>query len=246
MDTVMRPILSLSLAVFLLLGGFAAAPAPAAKSGAGLTIERIHLGFEDRQARRNVARREEGLRVFADIDYAGSGLFEACWMVDGKFFADIAQHLSGIGTVRLASPETPGLPTIAEGLHIVTLVVGSHAGDVQPTRVGYFVTTDIKSVGLPIILTSPADESAVDLFKQPFTWENHSTVNTYLIEFIDEDPNRPVMSAFTEDRQYTVPAPVARHRFLPGKTYFWQVKGFSADHKLVTKSFARQFQTIGG
>ena len=241
MNTVMKPIFALSIIV-LLLGGFAAAPAPAEYAGAGLKIDRIYLGFEDRQPRRTVARRQEGLRAFADIDYTGSGLFEACWLVDGKFFADVAQHLTGTGTIRLASPATPGLPTIAEGLHIVALVVKTPVQSFASTRISYFVFTDVKSSPPLITLIDPPDAATVDPAVRPFSWNPHTAVKTYLIEFIDEDPDRPVASAFTEKQDYTVPVPVAKYRFVPGRTYFWRVKGFSVDHVVVSESLPRQFQ----
>jgi hypothetical protein len=242
----MKSTLVISLAVSMLLGAYAVVPALAEKAGSDLKITRIVLRFDDHEAQRTVARRQEGLQAFADIDFTGSGLFEGCWMVDDKFFADIAQYVTGSGTIRLASPETPGLPTVAEGLHIVTLVINTPAQRFNPTIIGYFVTTDVKSPGLPIVLTDPPDSAAVDPAVQAFAWEDNPAVKTYLIEFIDDDPDRPVMSAFTEERHYKLPVAVARYKFVPGRTYFWQVKGFSADHKRVSASFPRQFRMAGG
>jgi hypothetical protein len=242
----MKPTLVISLAVSILLGAYAVVPALAEKAGSDLKITRIVLRFGDHETQRTVARRQEGLQAFADIDFTGSGLFEGCWMVDDKFLADIAQYVTGPGTTRIASPATPGLPTIVEGLHIVALVVQTPVQLFTPARIGYFVTTDIKSLGQPIVLTDPPDSAAVDPAVQAFAWEDNPAVKTYLVEFIDDDPDRPVMSAFTEALRYNLPVAVARYKFIPGRTYFWQVKGFSADHKRVSASFPRQFRMAGG
>ena len=241
----MKPTLVISLAVSILLGWYAVVPALAEKAGSDLKITRIVLHFEDHGTQRTVARRQKELQAFADIDYTGSGLFEGFWVVDDKFFADIAQYVTGSGTTRIASPATPGLPTIAEGLHIVALVVQTPAQPFRPIRIGYFVTTDVKSLGLPIVLTDPPDSATVDPAAQAFAWEDNPAVKTYLVEFIDDDPDRPIMSAFTEELHYKLPVAVARYKFIPGRTYFWQVKGFSADHKRVSASFPRQFRMSG-
>ena len=242
----MKPTLVISLAVSILLGWYAVVPALAEKAGSDLKITRIVLRFEDHETQRTVARRQERLQAFVDIDATGSGLLEGCWMVDDKFFADIAQVVTGPGTTRIASPATPGLPTIAEGLHIVALVVRTPAQPFSSPRIGYFVTTDVKSVELPIVLTDPPDSAAVDPAVQAFAWEDNPAVKTYLVEFIDDDPDRPVMSAFTEALHYKLPVAVARYKFIPGRTYFWQITGFSVDHKRVSASFPRQFRMAGG
>jgi hypothetical protein len=95
-------------------------------------------------------------------------------------------------------------------------------------------------------LINPPDSAVVDLAGQAFTWESDTPMKTYLIEFIDDDPARPVASAFTEELYYKVPPPVAKYRFTPGRTYFWRIKSFSASHELVSESHPRQFQMIGG
>ena len=242
----MKPTIAITLAASILLAWSAAVPSLAENEADNLKITRIFMGFEDQATRRTVPRRQEGLQAFVNIDYTGTGLFEGCWMVDDKFFADIAQYMTGPGTIRLASPATPGLPTIAEGLHIVSLVVNTPVQRFKPTRISYFVTTDVKSIGRLIVLTGPPDSGVVDPAAQPFTWEYNPAIKTYLIEFIDDDPDRPVMSAFTEDRQYKLPVAVARYKFIPGRTYFWQVKGFSPEHKRVSNSLPRQFRIAGG
>ncbi len=226
---------------------YAVVPALAEKAGSDLKITRIVLRFDDHEAQRTVARRQEGLQAFADIDFTGSGLFEGCWMVDDKFFADIAQYVTGSGTIRLASPAN------TRAAHHCGGIAYRRPGDPYPCatlssphHIGYFVTTDVKSLGLPIVLTDPPDSAAVDPAVQAFAWEDNPAVKTYLVEFIDDDPDRPVMSAFTEELHYKLPVAVARYKFIPGRTYFWQVKGFSADHKRVSASFPRQFRMAGG
>ena len=242
----MKPTFAIALAASILLAWSAVVPSPAENEAYSLKITSISMGFADQETRRTVPRRQEGLQAFVDIDYTGTGLFEGCWMVDDKFFADIAQYMSGPGTIRLASPATPGLPTIMEGLHIVSLVVKTPVQRIKPTRISYFVTTDVKSIGPLIVLTDPPDFAVVDPAAQPFTWEYNPAIQTYLIEFIDDDPDRPVMSAFTEDRRYELPVAVTRYKFIPGRTYFWQVKGFSPDHRRISNSFPRQFRIAGG
>ena len=246
MDRVMKPFFAKVLAVSILLCGLTAPLAPAEISAADLRVTNIYLSFENKQPRQTVQRRQKGLQAFADIYYTGAGMIEGCWVVDGQVFADIAQNVTGVGAVRIGSPGTPGLPTILEGLHIVGLVIKNPVQPFKPVRLSYFVSAGEKSGGSLISLANPPDLAVIDPAGQFFTWESDAPLATYLIEFIDDNPARPLASAFTENRQYTVPIPVAKYKFIPGRTYFWRIKGFSASHECVSESHPRQFQMTGG
>lgn len=242
----MKQFVAKVLAVSILLCGLTAPIAPAETSTADLRVANVNLGFENKQSRQTVQRRQKGLQAFADIHYTGAGLIEGCWVVDGQVFADIAQYVTGMGTVRIASPETPGLPTILEGLHIVGFIIKNPVQPFGPIRLSYFVSVGEETSGPQISLVNPPDSAVIDPAGQFFSWQSDAPLTTYLIEFIDDNPARPVASAFTENRHYRVPIPVARYKFIPGRTYFWRIKGFSASHEWVSESHPRQFQITGG
>jgi hypothetical protein len=246
MDRVMKQFFAKMLGVSILLCGLTAPLAPAETPTADLRITNVYLGFGNMQPRQTVQRRQNGLQAFADITYTGAGMIEGCWIVDGQVFADIAQYVTGVGRVRIESPGIPGLPTILEGLHIVGLVIKNPVQPFKPVRLSYFVTTG-KKTGDPLIsLSNPPDSAVIDPAGQLFSWESDASIATYLIEFIDDNPARPVASAFTENRHYKVPIPVVKYKFIPGRTYFWRIKGFSARHEWVSESLPRQFQMTGG
>jgi len=247
MVRVMKPSFAKVLAVLILLSGLTAPLlAPAETSTVDLRVANIYLSFDNKQPRQTVQHGQRGLQAFADIHYTGAGMIEGCWVVDGQFFADIAQYVSGVGAVRIGSPETPGLPTILEGLHIVGLVIKNPVQPFKPIRLSYFVSTGEKTGGPLISLVNPPDVAVINPADQFFTWESDASLSIYLIEFIDDNPARPVASAFTGNRRYTVPIPVAKYKFIPGRTYFWRIKGFSASHEWVSESLPRQFQMTGG
>ena len=234
------------LAVSILLCGFTTPLAPAETPTTDLRVTNVFLGFENKQARQTVQRRQQGFQAFADIHYTGAGIIEGCWVVDGQVFADIARNVTGVGMVRIGSPETPGLPTILEGLHIVEFIIKNPVQPFTPVRLSYFVSAGEKTGGPLIFLANPPDSAVIDPAGEIFSWESNAPLTTYLIEFIDDNPARPVASAFTENRHYTVPIPVAKYKFIPGRTYFWRIKGFSASHEWVSESLPRQFQMAGG
>jgi hypothetical protein len=215
------------------------------KTDATLRITDVRLTFDNQKGERTVQRRHPRLQAFAEIHYKGAGPFEASWIVDGKFYANVARHFSGDGSVRIASPDVPGLPTCCEGLHVVVLRIQKPAQDYTPVRGIYFVTASIASQPAAISLGAPADGSVVALPETAFVWSQVSGIKTYLIEFIEDNPERPVASAFIEENRYRIPAPVARLRFLPGRNYIWRVQGFSETHEFVAESPPLRFRTEG-
>lgn len=246
MDRVMKQLFAKVLAVSILLCGLTAPLGSAESSTTDLRVTNVYLGFENKQPRQTVQLRQNGLQAFADITYTGAGMIEGCWVVDGQVFADIAQYVTGVGAVHIGSPESPGFPTILEGLHIVGLVIKNPVQPFKPVRLSYFVSAGEKTGGPLISLVDPPDSAVIDPAGQLFTWQSNAPLATYLIEFIDDNPARPVASAFTENRHYTLPIPVVKYKFIPGRIYFWRVKGFTASHEWISESHPRQFQITGG
>ncbi len=242
----MKRILPLWISVAVLLCWPAVPVVPAGNATTGFGITDVRLTFDNDRGERTVKRRQTALQAFVDIDYKGSGLFEGYWTVDGKFFADVTRYFTGGGAIRIASPVIPGLPTCCEGLHIVTLVIQKPVQVYKPVKGVYFVTTVEESIQPGIALKEPPDLLVVDPAGETFSWEGRVTLKTYLIEFIEDNPDRPIASAFTEENHYQMPMPVAKYRFHPGKIYFWRVKGFSATHEFVAESLPRRFRTIDG
>jgi hypothetical protein len=88
----------------------------------------------------------------------------------------------------------------------------------------------------PIRLLSPKDRSEEDYVPVTIKWEGRDRPTTYLIEFLEEVGQKPIFSAYTKRTAYILPPSVLKSVFLPGKTYFWRVKGFDEDNKIVGES----------
>ena len=215
------------------------------KTDATLRITDVQLLFDNQKGERTVQRRHPRLQAFVEIHYKGAGPFEASWTVDGKFYAHVARHLSGDGSIRIVSPDVPGLPTCCEGLHVVALRIQEPAQVYTPVRGLYFVTTATEPKLAPLSLEDPPEGAVIEPGGTIFAWRGNAEIKTYLIEFIEDNPERPVASAFIEENRYRMPPPVARLRFLPGRTYIWRVQGFSETHEVVAESLPLRFRTGG-
>jgi hypothetical protein len=81
----------------------------------------------------------------------------------------------------------------------------------------------------------------VDYSPVTFRWEGRDQPTTYLVEFLEEVGQKPIFSAYTKRTYYVLPLPVLKSAFSPAKTYFWRVKGFDQDNKIVGESTEFRF-----
>jgi hypothetical protein len=213
----------------------------AGEATAEFSINRLQLYFENHRAEITVKKNQPALKAFVDIRFTGSGLLRGYWEVDGRILTYVNRHLVYGRQVTLEFPEIPRpkelqyLPTIDAGTHIVRFIIISPTLTVTPPEAIYFVTAE-EYAKRPIALLSPRDKSEVDYSPVTFKWEGKDQPVTYLIEFLEEVGQKPIFSAYTKRTFYVLPLPVLKSVFSPGKSYFWRVKGFDVDNKIVGES----------
>jgi hypothetical protein len=199
---------------------------------AEFSINRLQIYFENHRAEITVKKHQPALKAFIDIRFAGSGLLQGYWEVDGRILSYVNQHLVYGRQVTLESPNIPALPTIDAGTHIVRFIITKPIFTVTPPEAIYFVTAE-EFAKRPIRLISPKDKSGEDYSPVVFKWEGREEPTTYLIEFLEEVGQKPIFSAYTKRTFYVLPLPVLKNAFSAGKSYFWRVKGFDVDNKIV-------------
>ena len=207
---------------------------------APFSINRLQLYFENHRAEITVKKDRPGLKAFIDIRFAGSGLLQGYWEVDGRVLSYVNQHLVYGRQVTLESPDIPSLPTIDSGTHIVRFIITNPTLTVTPPEAIYFVTAE-EYAKKTIHLISPKDKSEVDYSPVTFRWEGRDQPTTYLVEFLEEVGQKPIFSAYTKRTYYVLPLPVLKSAFSPAKTYFWRVKGFDENNKIVGESTEFRF-----
>ncbi len=200
-------------------------------------IRRLELYFANRRAETTVPRNEPGLAAFADINYAGTGLLEGHWEVDGRNIQPVIIQLGAAGSVSLRTPEIPSLPTFDPGTHVVRFVITSPAiGAVLPAIV-YFVTPDESRKRLwPIGRLQPEKGTLWEYAPLKFEWEKPSGGALFLVQYFDDPAGRPVFSALTRESFYLLPKPVFGDVFKPGRKYYWKITGFDAESNAVGES----------
>lgn len=200
-----------------------------------LRIQRIELYFKNRRGEITVARNERGLKAFADIRYAGTGVLTGFWEVDGRRILDVNKQLLFGTNVTLATPDIPDLPTFDTGAHIVRFVVTSPAQSVATPQLLYYVTAVKELQPLRISARMEDGEGGVPA-KRVFAWEKPAGIDVFFVEFAEEPGGKPVFSAFTREGSYTIPDEVVGGTFTPGKRYYWRVKGYDTNGEQVAES----------
>lgn len=139
------------LAAVVVLGMGCAAPGPGAPASqppyrlsggitAGpLAVRRVELTFGSGRAE-VTARRDERVGARAVIRFAGSGPFDAVWVVDGRPVETVALLITFGDTLTLETGAP--LPTFEPGPHAVTLRIHAPAGAPPAPSITYVVTTD--------------------------------------------------------------------------------------------------------
>lgn len=208
---------------------------------AEFSINRLQIYFENHRAEITVKKNQPALKAFIDIRYTGSGLLQGYWEVDGRILQHVNRHLVYGRQVTVEFPEIPRpkelqyLPTIDAGTHIVRFIITKPIFTVTPPEAIYFVTAE-DYAKRPIKLILPKDKSEVDYSPVTFKWEGKDQPITYLVEFLEDVGQKPIFSAYTKRSSYTLPMPVLKSVFSPGKSYFWRVKGFDVDNNIVGES----------
>lgn len=209
--------------------------------GADFSITRLRLYFKNNRGELTVKRHHKSLKAYADISFVGIGLLQGYWQVDGRLISHVNRHITPGNGITLETPDTPELPTVSPGTHVVTFVLTKPEQNITLPKAIYYVTPDEAKKIEPIVLIAPANADTVTPSRAEFRWGENKGAEAFLIEFIDDDAERPLFSAFTDQPEYKVPAAVLKYYFSKRKTYFWCIKGFDLDYNIIAKSSVWEF-----
>ncbi len=221
---------ALAMALFLSLSLAAAAGA------ADLDIRRVELYFENHRAEITVERNRPGLQASADIKYAGAGLLEGHWEVDGAVFARVSRLLPGGGVETIRTPDAPPLPASNPGTHTVRLVVERPGTVIPLPAMIYYVTPEDYKWLMDITLMSPADNAGLAYAPAEFVWSSPGETYVFLVQFFDKPDAKPVFSAYAVKGAYLPPEQAFKDVFARGGKYLWKVTGFDSGSNVVGQS----------
>ncbi len=209
---------------------------------ADFSIQRLRLYFVNNRGEITVKRNQESLKAYAHISFDGTGLLQGYWQVDDRLISHVNRHLSPGKSVTLETPDSPALPTMSTGTHVVKFVFTRPEQDLVLPKAIYYVTPDEAEKLGTVALITPKNSSVVGASNAVFRWKNQKGAEAFLIEFIDDDASRPVFSAFLEKPEYVLPAAVLKYYFSNKKTYFWSVKAFDSESNVTAKSLMGEFR----
>ncbi len=208
-----------------------------------LTINRVSLYFQNRKAETTVKRNEK-LYAFVDISFSGSGLLKGYWEIDGHMAAPRVFKYITYGTkVTLKTPDTSQINTFETGTHFIKFVITSPQPAFEMPKAIYYVSGQPAEEVSSIKLLSPRNNDSIEVKEDEpvqFIWKNKDGTYFYLLEFFQEDSEKPVFSAYTKSSAYSMPPYIARHYFNKGK-YRWLVIGFDENSNTVAKSNTKTF-----
>jgi hypothetical protein len=206
-----------------------------------LHIQRLQIYFDNNRAEITVDKNDMPPRLFARLDYVGSGLLRGYWEVDGRVHSHVQQTLVYGTNLILEAAPVPPLPTYAGGSHRVRLVITEPVQAITLPVAIYYVAESPEKVFLPIGLFIPADRQVLADNQTPFSWEMQSKAAAYLVEFFDHQEGRPIFSAYTRKAQYSLADHVWGRVFADKRRYFWRVTGFAADNQVINQSRLQVF-----
>jgi hypothetical protein len=189
-------------------------------AAAAFKIQRLQLYFENRRAEITVKKNLPSLIAYADIKFAGSGLLEGFWEVDGRMLSQVRKHLVYLAygsSVTLETPAIPPLPTFESGTHRVRFVITNPMEDITLPESIYFVTEEkFRDDALPVRLIAPGDNAEITFSPTTFQWEKKKEGVIYLVEFFQEGGDRPIFSALCIDAVCKLPEPALKDIFSRG------------------------------
>jgi hypothetical protein len=207
-----------------------------------LNISAIRLYFENKRAEITVKRRQPGLKAYADINFTGKGMLRGYWQVDGRILSYVNKNLVYGKSLIVATPDMPALPTFSEGAHIVKFVVQQPEQGITLPKALYYVTPEQTALIATIDQSEPFDLAVLERTPQTFKWTCSRPLSTYLVEFLEEEDGSPFFSAYTTQKEYTLPAAALNYYFTSPQPYFWRVKGFDDQNDMAGESSIRSFR----
>jgi hypothetical protein len=213
------------------------------EAAAELRVTRIQLYFDNRRAETTVKRGTPNLKAFADIRYTGTGILEGFWEVDRRLLANVKQIITFGTSITLETPPVPPIPTFEAGTHRIRFVIAKQ-GDISFPEAIYFVTEErFELKAARVMLQSPLNNSSLSFEPLTFRWKARDGAIVYLIEFLERGGEKPIFSAYRKkETSYSLPPPVLKRIFSPGKDYFWRVKAFDRGNNIAGESQLFRFR----
>jgi subtilisin family serine protease len=215
------------------------------EAGAEFRITRIELYFKNQRPEITIKRNQAPPKLYAEIQYVGSGLLRGYWEVDGRLLSRIDRHLVYSSQAVIELPDAPPLPTFQPGAHIVSLVVEDPGENITPPQAVYYVEARSTKKITEIQLNEPADKAEVPFGPILFSWESRAGLETYHVVFQKQDQVKPSFSAYTRESSYRLPESVVKRHFDANDSYSWQVQGYDKDRQLAGHSKTRAFGFSG-
>jgi hypothetical protein len=202
-----------------------------------LEIQRLDLYLPNRLPKMSVKQYQRDLKAFVEIRYAGAGLLQGQWEIDGRLFAKVNKQLyRGRQKVTLQTPLAPTLPTHAVGTHRVRFVVTRPALGIESPLAVYFVEADSGPFNLAIQLTGPPDNQTTACAPITLRWHAAGKAYVYLVEMIAAEDKDPTLSAYAKETSYTLREDLCRSMLSAGRSYRWRVKGLSQEGQIIGQS----------
>ncbi|MHB8880727.1 MAG: hypothetical protein ACYC69_04345 [Thermodesulfovibrionales bacterium] len=202
-----------------------------AAAGHDFRVTHLRIYFNNNRPEITV-RRTESLAAFVEVGFAGSGLLQGHWEVDGRQISTVSQHVVRGTSIVVETPGKPAVPTFDPGTHHLRLVLTNPPGVPAPEAT-YFVTAE--ELG-HVRLVHPVNKAQTAYAPTTFTWESIEGAAFYRCEFYKKEGGRTIAAADVKKPEYKLPAEILRRSFAPGRDYYWRVKAFAADRKLVGES----------
>lgn len=211
-----------------------------------LAVRRIDLAFEN-SARTDVVYQEDVVHAIADISFRSSGILKGEWRIvepsaslgssGGRVLRVIRQNLvsSGEGRTRVVSP---ALPTLNNGLHLVSFVVEDTSIEIPILR--YFVLdnvgTSIETKPSELIILSPSEGVSLDQ-NTTFTWQSVTGAQAFQIEIFNKDEEVPLTGKLVPATESKLTlSPLSFEWLTPGNEYTWHIRAFGVGGKLLAQS----------
>ncbi len=214
---------------------------------ADLLITRMLLYFHNRQQVITIKRNDPTLRTYLDINYAGTGVLQGYWEVDGNVLTNVVRTISSGSTITLEAPAPPILPVYSPGSHRIRFVVTKPSQNISFPEISYYVSaedpqTEVVKKIKPLNLLFPSNNGVVSYAPLTFLWASQETgIANYLLEFFAKGEEKTLFAAYTKNPSYRLPEALLKTYFVPGKAYIWKVKGFDGLNSITAESAQSTF-----
>jgi len=205
------------------------------EAGSDFEVKRLELYFANRRAETTVHRNDKGLKAYVDVRYAGTGVLQARWEVDGRVLATVNRSLVSAGNIVLESPDIPALPTFDPGSHVVRFVITSPSPELTVPSIVYYVQPD-ESGPVDIGLLTPGDGEEVEALPRDFSWAGSALASVYLVRYYENPASDPVFSAYTYNTTYSLVSELPGGVMAAGGTYYWKVIALDSEGATVGES----------